>query len=103
MKPLFIVTLFFILLAACDNTAISGSTGKQAAASSSSSAATEVSLSGENGMAALGGDALVIKEGKLFINGTVVHDIPTGAVVRYSIANQVKALYINDVLIPLNK
>jgi hypothetical protein len=103
MNPLSIVILSFVLLAACDHSAISGSAGKQAAASSSSSAATEVSLSGENGMASLGGDALVIKEGKLFINGTVVHDIPAGAVVRYSIANQVKSLYINDELIPLNK
>jgi hypothetical protein len=95
------LSLFF--LAACDSVSMSGSAGKQAAASSSSTAATEVTLSGDNGQAVLGGDTLLIKEGKLLINNQFIHDIPAGAVVRYSIASDVKSIYINDELIPLNK
>lgn len=96
MLPLFILT-------ACDSASISGSAGKQAAASSLSTSATEVTLSGGRGQAVLAGDTLVIKEGQLFINGTLIHAVPVGAVVRYSIASNVKSLYIGDELIPLNK
>lgn len=103
MNYLFITILSLFFLAACDSVSISGSSGQQAAASSSSTAFKEVTLSGDNGQAVLGGDTLLIKEGKLLINNQFIHDIPAGAVVRYFIASDVKSIYINDELIPLNK
>lgn len=103
MNRFFSLLLPLFILTACDSSSVSGSVGKQAAASSSSTAATEVMLSGDNGQAVLGGDTLLIKDGKLLINNQFIHDIPAGAVVRYSIASNVKSLYISDDLIPLNK
>ena len=97
-----ILVFSLFVLAACDAVSISGSSGQQAAARASSTAATEVVLSGANGQAVLGGDTLVIKEGKFFINNKFIHDVPRRAVVRYSVVNNVRTLSIDNALISVN-
>ena len=94
-------SLFFLI--ACDHTPVATSTGEHSSSSSSSSSSLEgeVSLSGNNGHAFLGEDELALKDGKIFINGKPSASAPSGSVVKYVVKNNVKSLYVNEILIPL--
>lgn len=82
---------------------VTTSTGEHASSSSSTSSSSEreITLSGESGHTFIGEDELVLKDEIVFINGKPFAKAPSGSIVRYSIKNNVKSLYVNEKSIPI--
>lgn len=78
------------------NYSASGSVGSGSSSGSTSSSAgsNEVTLSGLSGVAELAGDKIELKDGSVFVNGVSFGPVPAGALVKYTMNTEGRALFV---------